>query len=403
MKAIVSEAMDAGACGISAQRLGEKSLQRDYDGTPTVTDVMHFDDLLAICSVLKDKGRGAMQILGLTPEETEQCCEVSGAMAIYNVVALECDQHGMKTEGAWEGFTDWLDDANKRGYRVGAQTIITGVDYAFTFEEWNLYDYSPCWRDLCMGTIAERLEKMRDPIRRMAVRNEFDELMAKLAEPFNPDAGKEAAATALMQHSTVGDNTVVLAEREDLQHYEGMTIRQIAAKEQKHPCDVILDIAVADELRTTFATPPVHYDLTEMKKLLLKPHTIPGISDGGAHMKFSWFGRYPTEYLVHYVREHKLVDLEYAHWHLSAVPALYAGLNDRGCIRIGAPADIVVYDMEELGWTETEKAYDLPAGDWRRITKGVGYHYIIVNGEITFVDGACTGATPGVHLRNGHG
>lgn len=402
MKTIISEAMDAGACGISAQRLGESSLQRDYDGTPTVSDMMPFEDFLEVCSVLKEKGRGAIQVLGLTPEETEQVCEVSGAMVIYNVLALECDQHGMKTEGAWEAFADWMEDSNNRGHRVGAQAVTSGIDYEFTFEDWNLYDYSPLWRDLCMGTTAEKLEKMRDPIRRAAVRKEFDLLMESLSQPFNPDAGKEVAATALVQYSTVAENSVTLVDREDMQHYEGMTIRQIAAKENKHPVDTILDIAVADELRTTFATPPIHFDLAEMKRLLLRPHTIPGISDGGAHMKFSWFGRYPTEYLVNYVRIHKLVDLEYAHWHLSAVPALYAGLNDRGIIRIGMPADILVYDMEELGWTEAEKAYDLPAGDWRRITKGIGYRYIMVNGDITFVDGVSTNATPGVLLRHGH-
>jgi N-acyl-D-aspartate/D-glutamate deacylase len=402
MKALIAEAMDAGACGISAQLLGANSLQRDYDGSPTVTDSMHFDDFLEICSVLKDIGRGAVQVLGLTPEQTERVCEASGSMVIYNVVALECDQHGMKTEGAWEGFTDWMESANQRGLRVGAQAVITGIDYEFTFEDWSLYDYSEHWRDLCLGSSAEKLEKMRDPVRRAAVRREYDELIASLKLPFNPEAGKEMAATPLMQYCTVAENSVTLVEREDLQHYEGMTIRQIAAKENKHPCDAILDIAVADELRTTFATPAVQYNLEEMQKLLLKPHTIPGISDGGAHMKFAWFGRYPTEYLVNYVRKHKLVDLEYAHWHLSAVPALYAGLNDRGTIRIGAPADIVVYDFEGLGWTETEKAYDMPAGDWRRITKGIGYTYIVVNGEVTFVDGECTGNTPGVLLRHGH-
>ena len=119
-------------------------------------------------------------------------------------------------------------------------------------------------------------------------------------------------------------------------------------------------------------------------------------------MKFSAFGRYGTEYLVNYVREGKMVDLEYAHWHLSAIPAQYAGLYDRGVIRVGSPADILIYDFDELGWTEAEKAFDLPAGDWRRITKGIGYRYTLVNGQVTFIDGETTGVTPGLLLRNGH-
>jgi N-acyl-D-aspartate/D-glutamate deacylase len=70
-------------------------------------------------------------------------------------------------------------------------------------------------------------------------------------------------------------------------------------------------------------------------------------------------------------------------------------------IRVGSPADILIYDFDQLGWTEAEKVFDLPAGDWRRITKGIGYRYTLVNGQITFIDGETTGATPGNLLRNG--
>ena len=402
IKQLISDAMDAGACGISSQMLGDTSVQRDYDGTPNVTDIMHLDDFAEMVSVLKDKGRGAVQVLGLTPEQTERVCEASGANVIYNVLALECDQHGMKTEGSWESFTDWMEDANQRGLKVSAQAVTTGIDFTFTFEDWNLYDFSPHWRDLCMGTTAEKIEKMQDPARRAAVRKEYDEVANLTREQIESGLDNDVAATALVQFRTVGDNTVVMVDNDDLVKYEGMTIRQIAAEENKHVCDVILDIAVADELLTTFATPPNNYDRTDMEKLLKKPHTIPGISDGGAHMKFSAFGRYGTEYLVNFVREEKMVDLEYAHWHLSAIPAQYAGLHDRGVIRVGAPADILIYDFEQLGWTDAEKAFDLPAGDWRRITKGIGYRYTLVNGEVTFVDGESTGATPGHLLRNGH-
>ena len=402
IKQLISEAMDAGACGISSQNLGDTSVQRDYDGTPNVTDIMHFDDFLEMVSVLKDLGRGVVQVLGLTPEQTEKVCTASGANVIYNVLALECDQHGMKTEGSWEAFTDWMEDANQRGLKVSAQTVTTGIDFTFTFEDWNLYDFSPHWRDLCMGTTAEKIEKMSDPVRREAVRKEYDEVADLSREQIQGDLDNEVAATALVQFRTVADNTVVMVDNDDLVKYEGMTIRQIAEQENKHICDVILDIAVADELRTTFATPPNQYNPNDIKKLLNKPYTVPGISDGGAHMKFSAFGRYGTEYLVYYVREGQMVDLEYAHWHLSAMPAQYAGLHDRGVIRVGSPADILIYDFENLGWTDAEKAYDLPAGDWRRITKGIGYRHVLVNGEVTFNDGVDTGCTPGALLRNGH-
>lgn len=289
----------------------------------------------------------------------------------------------------------WADETNRKGHRVTPQIIVTGVDYEFTLEDWNMYDFSPLWRDLCLGTVEERLEKMKDLSRRPALREEFDKVHEMIGQ------ATETAATSAIQFNTLADNTVVLCEDEALEKYEGMTIRAIAEQEGRHPVDVMLDIAVADGLRTTFATPPNKLNPRDMKKLLTAPHTIPGMSDGGAHMKFSWLGRYGTEYITHWVRSENLVDLEYAHWHLSAVPAASAGLLNRGVINVGSPADIIVYDYDNLGWTPVEKVYDLPAGDWRRVSKGVGYEYTIVNGQITFVGSEPTGKIPGKLLRHG--
>ena len=98
--------------------------------------------------------------------------------------------------------------------------------------------------------------------------------------------------------------------------------------------------------------------------------------------------------------------MEEAHYRLSALPAHAAGFRDRGVLREGAAADVVVYDMEELDmdphWIG-EVVHDLPAGEWRRVQRARGYKEIIVNGETTFSDGECTGATPGRLLRHGRG
>src|SRR5690606_2632283 len=134
-------------------------------------------------------------------------------------------------------------------------------------EDWNMYDFSPLWRDLCLGTVEERLEKMKDLSRRPALREEFDKVHEMIGQ------ATETAATSAIQFNTLADNTVVLCEDEALEKYEGMTIRAIAEQEGRHPVDVMLDIAVADGLRTTFATPPNKLNPRDMKKLLTAPHT----------------------------------------------------------------------------------------------------------------------------------
>ena len=112
-------------------------------------------------------------------------------------------------------------------------------------------------------------------------------------------------------------------------------------------------------------------------------------------------GRYPTEFLAKLVRENQVMDLETAHWKLSAYSAMAAGLKDRGYLSEGAPADIVVYDYDALNLKEPERLYDFPAGDWRLAQGATGYRQTMVNGTVTFEDGECTGETPGKLLRHG--
>ena len=129
--------------------------------------------------------------------------------------------------------------------------------------------------------------------------------------------------------------------------------------------------------------------------------SLPGVSDGGAHTKFSTLGAYSTEFLSELVRDAELMSLEDAHWRLSAYPAHAAGVRDRGYLREGAPADVVVYDLAELAMLPPEIARDFPGGEWRRIRKARGYRATIVNGQVTFEGQDCSGATPGRLLRHG--
>ena len=138
-----------------------------------------------------------------------------------------------------------------------------------------------------------------------------------------------------------------------------------------------------------------------MKELVETPHIPFGVSDGGAHTKFLTAGRFPTEGIVKYCREMGWLSLEEIHWRLSALPAFCAGFKDRGFLREGAPADVVVYDFEKLNVKPIEILHDLPGNEWRRVQKSEGYNWIIVNGQVTFQDGECTGATPGKLLRYG--
>ncbi len=279
----------------------------------------------------------------------------------------------------------WLDECNARGTRVFAQALTAENNFQFTFEEWNLFDTSPVWREITLGTVEERAAKMADPERRAAAKAEFEE----------SERGGQGVVFS-MPSLIVGE-----LHKPELDRYTGWTVAEIAEERGVHVIDAMLDIALEDDMKALFVTAPRPGDMVAMKEMANSAFALPGVSDGGAHTKFITLGRYPTEFLGLLVRDNEVMDLEQAHWRLSAYPALAAGFRDRGAIREGAPADIVIYDLENLDMGETEKAYDYPAGAWRLIRKPHGYRHIMVNGEETFVDGECTGATSGKLLRHG--
>jgi N-acyl-D-amino-acid deacylase len=378
MRRLLNEAMDAGACGWSAQRLvpdGPSSVQRDFDGSPMNTDIMHDETCIEMAKVLGDRGEGFQELTlsSWDPKKDAQhfelLAQISGRPIMFEAVATQ-DRFPHRHRNTLK----WLERCRQRGLRVYGQGVTTDAGLSFTFEDWNLFDDSSTWREATTGTVAERKEKLGDPRRRQALKDEMP---------------RESLITSYFDEIIITD--VVKAEN------------KAAAQTGKHPVDVMLDLAASEDLKTEFFAPAVNQNMDLMKELIDTPHIAFGVSDGGAHTKFLTAGRFPTEGIVKYVREKQWMSLEQIHWRLSALPAFCAGFKDRGFLREGAPADIVVYDYENLKVTPIEILHDLPGDEWRRVQKAEGYKWIIVNGEVTFKDGVCSGATPGRLLRHGVG
>ena len=392
---LLTEAMDAGACGWSAQLTGNATIQRDHDGTPMVTDLMRQEDIDFFAAALGRLGRGAIQMIG-APKSADRLAAVSGRPVIYNVLAPRNDQHGAPAE-AHHDIIDWLASANAEGKRIIAQSVTCAIDYQFTLEDWNLFDSSPLWLDLTLGTIDERKAKMRDPARHAALHAEWEAGEAPLA-----GGGTEKMDVRL----GVSIDDLVLAyvtvDDPDLKAWEGYTVREIADGMDVHPLDAFLDISVACDLGAGWQSVPREFDPKVMRDIANCPYAVPGLSDGGAHTKFLTTGTYPTEFLATWVRDHGVMNLEDAHWRLSAYSAQAAGLSDRGYLAEGTPADIVVYSLDELALQPSERVADWPGGAWHLDRKARGWRYTLVNGQITYRDGVCTGATPGALLRHGH-
>lgn len=393
---LLTEAMHHGACGFSVQLAGEDSAQRDYDGTPMVTDLMKTKDLRRFCTELGKLGRGFIQCTGPSPALSEKMAVASGRPIIWNLVCAGIDQHGTAVEGH-EQILSWLEDCNrKKGLRIIGQALTIDAEFKLTFEHWNLFDSSPIWRVVTQGTPAERAKKMADPEWRQKLVQEYDDGKAPTL-----GGGTEETVTA---GAGDGIHTMVLeeAQKESLRKYEGMLLGDIAKERKQHVVTCLLDLVLEDDLKSQWNSSPKPTPLQSLKEIATSPFTIPGLSDGGAHAKFNPGNFYTTSFITEVCRKHNMMDLEEAHWKLSKYPAQAAGLFDRGHLAEGMPADIIVYDYLNLKLeNKGEVAYDLPGGDWRRVVRPEGYHYTIVNGEITFEGNTCTGATPGKLLRHG--
>jgi N-acyl-D-amino-acid deacylase len=396
MGALLGEAMDAGACGFSAQILGEDSVQRDYDGTPMITDIMAPDDLIAFAHVLREKRRGFIQVLGGDFDLFEKVAEISGRPVIWNTLEFSNDQHG-NTYGFYKDILKWLEGCNERGNRVFGHAVTCDIDTVFSLEDFNLFDSYPIWREITLGSVAERMEKMRDPDLRRRLLEDYERRVVK--RDANPDNAFKQGGFFL----AIPDMVLAEGKIPEVRELEGFTVGEIAARQNKHPLDVFLDISLSEDLGTFFSKDGAEAENEAMSEVINSPFVLPGLSDGGAHMKFLTTGRYPTDFISRLVRDKGLMDLEQAHWRLSGYSAIAAGFTDRGFLREGAPADIIVYDYDALRSLPAERLHDFPADDWRLVQKSAGYRQTIVNGEITFEDGECTGAIPGSLLRHGGG
>ena len=383
LRRLLHEGMDAGGCGWSAQRLhpeGPGAVQRDYDGGPMVTDIMHDATALQLAEVLAERNHGFMQMALATADgahdfaHIEQLAEVSGRPILYNVV-----QSFVRYPEAHRGLIAWLDACRRRGVRVYGQGVTTTAAFTFTFEDWNLFDDDPAWVEATVGTVAERKRKLADPARRPWLR-----------------AYDSGIVTVPIAETVVLDCFTPATKP-----FENLTIAEVAERTGKHPVDAMLDLAVADDLRTVFYAEPANVDRAALREIIDYEWIVPGVSDGGAHTKFFTGGRYPTEFLSRIVREEQMCSLEHAHWRLSALPAHCAGFRDRGTLVEGAPADIVVYDPERLECLPTEVAHDFPGGEWRRIQRARGYRFVLVNGGVTIEDDRETGIYSGRLLRHG--
>jgi N-acyl-D-aspartate/D-glutamate deacylase len=250
-----------------------------------------------------------------------------------------------------------------------------------------IFDALPGWDAVIKLPLPERIAAFRDPATRAQLQR-----------------GAELAGPRRAELRDWGSHVVAQTFAPELDGLAGRTVAEIAAERGTAPLDTLLDIAVADELRTMFIPRPVGDDdesWAMRAEAWRSEHVLVGASDAGAHMDMLATFSYATTMLAEAVRKRELLTLEEAIRLLTDWPARHFALRERGRIAEGYHADLVVFDPATIGPGTVRTQYDLPAGAGRLYSAADGIACVVVSGLVLVRDGEPTGDLPGTLLRAG--
>jgi N-acyl-D-amino-acid deacylase len=237
----------------------------------------------------------------------------------------------------------------------------------------------------------------------------FDERMALLGNPEKRAELREAAMQRQRRRPGVPGRFIkwqsIIVSKATLEKnrpLEGRTLTDLAAAQGKHVADVMLDLAVEEKLETEFLLQSrSREEDVELAEYVKTGHAIPSQTDAGAHLNTNFCTAGESSYVLgEWVRERQLLSLEDAVRRFTFQPASIMGLSDRGLVREGMVADLVVFDLARIGVREDEITRDGPNGSPRRVQRAEGVEYVVVGGEAVFDHGQHTGAFPGRVLRS---
>lgn len=410
MARLLHEAMDAGGGGISAQRHGPHSAQRDYDGSAMITDVMHDETMLVLAKVLGDRDEGIIQY-----NYSDTAAMFGGDIKKRDEIRAHIQEvarvsgRPVLVGGLGDGDRQFMRDSLNLGLRVYTGYMTTGLGrkasgprHTSIAEQAGALDKAGGgWAHATAGTAEEVKAKLADPAVREGMRADLDHADKVLGE--------------------MGTWILVEAATPELVQYEKATLAQVAADMGYDDLlDAFCDISIREDLKTKWqmkalftadagADRSKHNPDLELlfplgpetfKKVADDPWGVPGGSDGGAHTKSMTAANFGIHFLTQYVREHGFLSLEEGHWRVSGLPAFQTCLDGRGVLTEGAAADVIVYDYDSLGISDRVEAHDYPGGEWRLIDRPLGLHYVMVNGAVTMEHDTQTNVHSGRLLKD---
>ncbi len=186
-------------------------------------------------------------------------------------------------------------------------------------------------------------------------------------------------------------------------HLEDRTIADIAAERGVDPIDCMFDLAIDEDLGTLFSVVALNHDEAAVARLLSHPQSLLSLSDAGAHLSFLDDSGFGLHLMGHWVRDLGAMPLPEAVRRLTSAQAEFFGIRNRGTLKEGWAADLLMFDPATVGRGARSRANDLPAGATRVVTRPRGVHGVWVNGRrVANPQGTTHDALPGTLLRKWH-
>lgn len=383
------DAIDAGGLGFSTTLSFTHS---DGDGQPVASRWASKEEVLALCAAVSEHEGTTLEYVtdgclrGFTDDEVELMAEMTLAgrrplnWNVLTVDSREPDRYRAQLAAC--------EHARERGGTAVALTMPVLVEMNMSFRNYCALFMLPGWSEVMNRPVPERIAELRKP----EVRRWMNE------RAHSPEAGVFARLASWGRYM-IGDT--YSAANEGL---KGQVVADVAERANKGTFDTLLDIVIADELRTVLWPLPPDDDLKSWQmraEAWDHPLVMIGGSDAGAHLDRMCGAPYTTGFLADTLRGRQLVSLERCVQLMTQAPAELFGLRDRGVLREGAHADVVCFDPDTVATGEVRLVDDLPGGTSRLFADAIGVHRVYVNGTAIVVDGAETGARPGTVLRSG--
>ncbi len=386
MQHLVKEAMQAGAIGFSTSRTFNHTTA---DDRPVASRLANWDEVRAIVNAVGETGKGIFEIAGEAPgRDPERIRDYHTRLRDLAVESGVTQTWGMFSVKVapdfWRPYFDLLDETAAAGGRMFAQVHSRALNNLLSFESNLPYDNWDVWRDIRQLPLAEQKAKLEDA----AIR-------AKLVEVAN----QEYTGPRIVGAELRPPNWDYVYAMEDMQ-YDRPSMAELARERGVDPVELMIDMALERDFKMFFRTPIANENQDHVLEMIKHPRSVVTFSDSGAHVSQIMDSSLQTHLLSYWVREKQALSLEEAVRQITYNTATLWGLHDRGLLREGMAADVVVFDPDTIGPRMPEVVTDLPAGAKRLKQTADGILHTLVNGEVLLTNNEHEGATPGKLLRS---